>query len=42
MPLTRKTRKMKRAMMREYGEKRGSIIFYKTENKLKSKKKRGK
>lgn len=33
MPLTRGGRKMKRAMIKEYGKKKGTRIFYATENK---------
>jgi hypothetical protein len=35
MPLTRSGRKMKSAMKKEYGKKRGERIFYATENKRK-------
>lgn len=35
MPLTRRGRKMKAAMQKEYGAKRGERIFYATENKRK-------
>ncbi len=35
MPLTLKGRKMKRAMEREYGKKKGTQVFYATENKRK-------
>lgn len=33
MPLTKKGNKIKRAMMKEYGAKRGSSIFYASANK---------
>ena len=35
MPLTRGGRKMKRAMQKRYGKKKGIRIFYATENKRK-------
>jgi hypothetical protein len=35
MPLTRGGRKMKRAMIKEYGKKKGIRVFYATENKRK-------
>lgn len=37
MPLTRGGRKMKKAMEKEYGKKKGTQIFYATENKRKGK-----
>jgi len=33
MPLTKKGRKIKRAMTSEYGEERGERIFYASQNK---------
>jgi hypothetical protein len=33
MPLTRKGRKIKRAMEEEYGKKKGDQVFYASENK---------
>jgi hypothetical protein len=35
MPLTRRGRKMKRAMVKTYGRKKGTRVFYATENKRK-------
>jgi hypothetical protein len=35
MPLTRRGKKMKKSMEKEYGKKRGDRIFYATENKRK-------
>ena len=35
MPLTKRGRKMKAAMKKEYGAQRGTRIFYATENKRK-------
>lgn len=32
MPLTRKGRKIKRAMVKEYGEDKGTRVFYASEN----------
>lgn len=37
MPLTWRGRKMKKAMDKEYGKKKGDRIFYATENKRKGK-----
>jgi hypothetical protein len=37
MPLTKKGSKVKKAMEKEYGEKKGEKIFYATENKGKIK-----
>lgn len=37
MPLTRRMRKVKRAMKKEYGVKKGTRIFYAWENKQRSK-----
>jgi hypothetical protein len=37
MPLSRKGRKIKRAMEKEYGEKKGKRVFYAFENKHKRK-----
>lgn len=37
MPLTAKGRKIKSAMQKEYGKKKGEKIFYATENKGKIK-----
>lgn len=37
MPLTKKGRKIKKAMMEEYGSKKGEQVFYATENKGKIK-----
>lgn len=37
MPLTKKGKKIKRAMVKEYGKKKGERIFYATENKGKIK-----
>lgn len=37
MPLSRKGRKVKRAMQREYGPKKGARVFFATENKRKGK-----
>lgn len=37
MPLTKKGSKIKRAMMEEYGSKKGEQVFYATENKGKIK-----
>ena len=46
MPLTKKGSKVKAAMRKEYGEKKGEEVFYAYENKYKGKKgltkKRGK
>jgi len=33
MPLTKAGRKVKRAMMKQYGKKRGARIFFASENK---------
>jgi hypothetical protein len=33
MPLTLKGRKIKKAMVKEYGEKKGEEVFYASENK---------
>lgn len=33
MPLTKKGTKIKKAMMKEYGEKKGEEVFYASENK---------
>lgn len=33
MPLTKKGRKIKRAMKKEYGEKKGEQVFYASQNK---------
>lgn len=33
MPLTKKGKKIKRAMMKEYGPKRGEQVFYASRNK---------
>jgi hypothetical protein len=33
MPLTKKGKKVKSAMMKEYGEKKGEEVFYASENK---------
>jgi len=33
MPLTKKGRKIKAAMMKEYGSKKGEKVFYASENK---------
>ncbi len=33
MPLTKKGKKVKRAMMKTYGKKKGKEVFYKAENK---------
>ncbi len=33
MPLTKKGEKIKRAMMKEYGAKKGKQVFYASENK---------
>jgi hypothetical protein len=35
MPLTWRGRKVKRAMEKEYGKKKGEQVFYATENKRK-------
>lgn len=35
-PLSRRGRKVKRAMIKEYGEKKGEQVFYATENKQRS------
>ncbi len=35
MPLTKTGKKVKNAMAKEYGKKKGAQIFYATENKLK-------
>jgi len=42
MPLTRKGKKIKKAMKKQYGEKKGNDVFYAMENsgKLKGVKKR--
>jgi hypothetical protein len=37
MPLTKKGKKIKKAMMEQYGAKIGEIVFYKSENKGKIK-----
>lgn len=37
MPLTKKGKKIKAAMMQEYGAKKGEQVFYATENKEKIK-----
>lgn len=37
MPLTAKGKKIKKAMQKEYGKKKGEKIFYATENKGKIK-----
>ena len=37
MPLTKKGKKVKAAMMKEYGGKKGEQVFYATENKGKVK-----
>ena len=37
MPLTNKGEKIKKAMMKQYGKKKGEKIFYATENKGKIK-----
>jgi hypothetical protein len=37
MPLTKKGKKVKRAMEKEYGDKKGKQVFYATENKGKVK-----
>lgn len=45
MPLTKKGKKIKSAMMEQYGKEKGERVFYATENKGKIKgvtKKRGK
>ena len=43
MPLTKKGRKVKRQMIQEYGEKKGTEVFYRSENagKIKGVKKGG-
>ena len=43
MPITRKGSKIKRAMERSYGKKKGDRVFYASENKgrIKGVKKRG-
>ena len=33
MPLTKKGEKIKRAMEKEYGKKKGNEVFYKSQNK---------
>lgn len=33
MPLTKKGRKIKRAMTKEYGKKKGARVFYASQNK---------
>jgi hypothetical protein len=33
MPLTKKGKKIKKAMMEEYGKKRGEAVFYASRNK---------
>lgn len=33
MPLTKKGKKIKRAMMKQYGKKKGKRVFYASENK---------
>lgn len=38
MPLTAKGRKVKAAMMKQYGKKKGEQVFYASENKNKKKK----
>lgn len=40
MPLTAKMRKVKRAMIKEYGPEKGEQVFYAWENKHKRKKKK--
>lgn len=40
MPLNDKQKKVKRAMKKEYGDKKGEQVFYAWENKQKSKAKR--
>ena len=44
MPLTKKGKKIKAAMMKEYGSEKGSHVFYAAENKgtIKGVKKKGK
>lgn len=44
MPLNKKGKKIKRAMQKEYGKKKGSTVFYASENKgtIKGVKKKGK
>jgi hypothetical protein len=37
MPLTKKGKKIKSAMQKEYGKKKGKKVFYATENKGKIK-----
>jgi hypothetical protein len=37
MPLTKKGKKVKKAMQKEYGDKKGKQVFYATENKGKLK-----
>lgn len=37
MPLTKKGTKVKKAMMKQYGSKKGEQVFYATENKGKVK-----
>lgn len=37
MPLTKKGKKVKKAMMKTYGKKKGEQVFYATENKRKIK-----
>lgn len=37
MPLTTKGKKIKKAMQKEYGKKKGEKVFYATENKGKIK-----
>jgi len=37
MPLTKKGKKIKSAMQKEYGKKKGEKVFYATENKGKIK-----
>ena len=39
MPLTKKGKKTKKALVEEYGKKKGEEIFYKMENKKKGLKK---
>lgn len=33
MPLTKKGKKIKKAMLEEYGKKRGEVVFYASRNK---------
>lgn len=37
MPLTKKGKKIKKAMQKEYGKRKGDQVFYATENKGKIK-----